>query len=72
MVFSGGISRNWVGVPRRYFRPGKKDPRCACVRSTGPPSDNPDGNTNRGDLDNPNFKEYPDCSQDSISCKIKT
>ena len=34
---SGGVQRNWVGVPRRLFYPGREE-RCACIRTTGPPS----------------------------------
>ena len=34
---SGGVARNWVGVPRQYFTGGRK--RCACVRDVGAASD---------------------------------
>jgi predicted heme/steroid binding protein len=37
-TLSGGIQRDWVGVPRELFQPKTKSYRCACVRATGPPS----------------------------------
>ncbi|CAD5120867.1 DgyrCDS9417 [Dimorphilus gyrociliatus] len=67
---SGGIERNWVGVPRRYFRSGKTEPRCACVRTTGPPSDNRASKSNNGDLDNPNLREYQNCDRLSERCRV--
>jgi len=35
---SGGIQRNWVGVPRQLYIFETKTHRCACVRTEGPPS----------------------------------
>lgn len=69
---SGGIERDWVGVPRELHRKGK-DPRCVCVRNTGPPSNAPDSSEhkNRGDLDHSDLKEYPGCSPNSDSCQVK-
>ncbi|CAK1545206.1 unnamed protein product [Leptosia nina] len=29
---SGGIVRNWVGVPRQMFTPGKDKPKCVCAQ----------------------------------------
>jgi len=29
---SGGVKRNWVGVPRKYTAKGAKETRCACVQ----------------------------------------
>ncbi|XP_040099653.1 neuferricin isoform X2 [Oryx dammah] len=69
---SGGVSRDWIGVPRKLFKPGVK-PHCVCVRTTGPPSDqSPENPThrNRGDLDNPNLGEYPGCPPLSITCSV--
>ena len=34
------MKRNWVGAPRRLFYPGREE-RCACIRTTGPPSIDP-------------------------------
>jgi hypothetical protein len=55
-ICSGGIQRDWVGVPRKYFRPGSPTPRCACVKNIGAPSHNPGvkNHKDNGDLDNPN------------------
>jgi len=68
---SGGVKRVWVGVPRRLYYPGR-EPRCACVRTTGAPSTDPsDESPNRGDLDNPHLKEYTGCSPSSYECRNK-
>ncbi|VDM47922.1 unnamed protein product [Toxocara canis] len=69
---SGGIHREWTGVPRKLFNPGTKTSRCACVKNFGPPMSNypnSDEKGTRGDLDNPNLHEYPGCSPTSNSCK---
>lgn len=31
---SGGIEREWVGVPRRVFKPGQTDFNCVCVQES--------------------------------------
>ncbi|XP_013783549.1 neuferricin-like isoform X1 [Limulus polyphemus] len=69
---SGGIDRNWIGVPRKLYRPGETEPRCACVRTSGPPSGSSDTteHENRGDLDSPLLKEYPNCSPESVTCSL--
>ncbi|CAG5115270.1 unnamed protein product [Candidula unifasciata] len=69
---SGGIARDWVGVPRMYYVAGSSKPRCACVRTTGPPSHDPEStqHKNRGDLDNPNLSIYPNCDEMSESCPM--
>ncbi|GFR72107.1 neuferricin-like [Elysia marginata] len=69
---SGGISRDWVGVPRMYYATGSSKARCACVRTSGPPSYDPQSTSHkdRGDLDNPNLSLYPNCNADSISCPL--
>ncbi|KAM4843977.1 neuferricin isoform 1-T1 [Thomomys bottae] len=69
---SGGINRDWIGVPRKLYKPGTKEPRCVCVRATGPPSDQLDSpvHTNRGDLDDPNLREYTGCPPLSITCSF--
>ncbi len=82
---SGGIDRDWVGVPRQLFMTDKKQYRCACVRNTGPPTapaivyadddnqidTNFDNSNNVGDLNNPRLKQYEGCDQNSFECKIK-
>lgn len=30
---SGGVRRDWRGVPRKFYEPGQSTWRCACVRS---------------------------------------
>lgn len=69
---SGGIKREWEGVPRLYYTAGSNKPRCACVRTTGPPSTdlNQKNHKNRGDLENPNLQVYPNCKPESISCPL--
>ncbi|CAH2003016.1 unnamed protein product [Acanthoscelides obtectus] len=54
---SGGISRDWVGVPRQLYEPGSKSYRCACIS---------DENKELGSI-----KEYDDCDPTSTSCFIK-
>ena len=66
---SGGIKREWGGVPRQYFYKKMKDPRCACIRDSGLNADGQDTG-NRGDLDNPLFKVYENCDPQAIECKI--
>ncbi|XP_062570541.1 LOW QUALITY PROTEIN: neuferricin-like [Saccostrea cucullata] len=67
---SGGIKRDWIGVPRQYFQPGHSQARCACVRDSGPPSLG-SGSSNNGDLDNPNMKIYDGCEPTATSCNFK-
>ncbi|RUS88361.1 hypothetical protein EGW08_003873 [Elysia chlorotica] len=69
---SGGIARDWAGVPRMYFTAGGSKPRCACVRTRGPPSYDmkSQSHKDRGDLDNPNLNLYPNCHADSDSCPL--
>jgi len=54
---SGGIDREWVGVPRQLYEPGSKNYRCACV--------------NDDNLDMGNLKEYEGCDKTSHSCYFK-
>ncbi|XP_076816679.1 neuferricin-like [Clavelina lepadiformis] len=65
---SGGVERDWVGVPRLYHAPGATHARCACVRNTGPPTEGKDMGKNTGDLNSPYMKEYKNCKPDSPSC----
>ncbi|XP_046396960.1 neuferricin isoform X2 [Ischnura elegans] len=63
---SGGILRDWVGVPRKLYVVGSSTPRCVCVRH--PSEKHLDGPS----LSDPQLEEYPGCHKDSISCSIKT
>uniref|UniRef100_A0A0N5C3G9 Cytochrome b5 heme-binding domain-containing protein n=1 Tax=Strongyloides papillosus TaxID=174720 RepID=A0A0N5C3G9_STREA len=67
---SGGIKRDWVGVPRKLFQPSSKSFRCACVKNFGDPLSTPGVKGNRGDLDYPNLGEYESCSSTSNSCRL--
>lgn len=69
-TYSGGIERNWVGVPRKLYTAGSKNHRCACVRTDGPALNQPDSAHSRGDLDNPALREYPGCHSLSHFCAI--
>lgn len=51
---SGGIDRDFIGVPRKFFEVGKSDFRCACV-----PDDRLDDNL---------LKEYDECDSKAIEC----
>ncbi|XP_054715674.1 neuferricin-like [Uloborus diversus] len=68
---SGGIDREWIGVPRELHKKGK-DPRCVCVKNFGPPSgaSADTKSSDRGDLDHPDLKEYPGCLPTSDTCKV--
>ena len=65
---SGGVQRDWAGVPRQLFYPGRQ-PRCACVRSRGPPSTDPGASSDRGDTESPHVKTYSGCRPDSHECR---
>ncbi|XP_011306236.1 neuferricin [Fopius arisanus] len=59
---SGGISRDWVGVPRLFFEePSKPKSRCACV------------NLQSSDFHEhqAKFREYQDCPKISSTCYAK-
>lgn len=51
---SGGIKREWSGVPRKYFEPGHTSFRCACV--------------NEKDLNSSLLKPYENCDPTSDTC----
>lgn len=55
---SGGIERDWVGVPREFYAPGSQSPRCACIKE-----DN---------LDLRNINVYKNCEFNSPSCNIES
>ncbi|CAB3403373.1 unnamed protein product [Caenorhabditis bovis] len=70
---SGGVNREWAGVPRRLRDPSTRTQRCACVKNFGTGLSGVDAvkkSTNRGDLDHPHLKQYPNCSPTANSCKI--
>ncbi|KAJ0180681.1 hypothetical protein K1T71_004085 [Dendrolimus kikuchii] len=55
---SGGISRNWVGVPRQLFTPGEDKPRCVCI--------NLETIHTQGLI-----KEYKNCQSEATSCFVQ-
>ncbi|KAK2586729.1 hypothetical protein KPH14_011764 [Odynerus spinipes] len=59
---SGGIERNWIGVPRMFFENSdSKKYRCVCANL-----DSKEYEENKG-----NFREYNGCAKSSIKCNIK-
>lgn len=72
-ILSGGISRDWTGVPRKLYQPGGKKPQCVCVRTTGPPTGQASSTSHddRGDLDNPSLQEYMGCPPLASSCILQ-
>ncbi|XP_066492317.1 neuferricin [Tiliqua scincoides] len=70
---SGGVSRDWSGVPRKLYEPGSQHSRCVCVRTEGPPSRQLQSSPkdDRGDLDNPSLQEYEGCHPLADWCAIK-
>ncbi|NXX96632.1 NEUFC protein, partial [Centropus bengalensis] len=70
---SGGVSRDWTGVPRKLFQPGSKGSHCVCVRTAGPPwgqvATGPHGD--RGDLDHPQLQEYEGCPRLAQQCVLR-
>ncbi|NXC17583.1 NEUFC protein, partial [Corythaeola cristata] len=69
---SGGVNRDWTGVPRKLYRPGSRGSHCVCVRTTGPPWGQPDSavHSDRGDLDNPQLEEYNGCHPRAEQCVL--
>nr|CAD7597115.1 unnamed protein product [Timema genevievae] len=55
---SGGIQRDWVGVPRMLYEPGSESHRCACIKD-------PTNTPLKGRL-----QEYKDCHPKAASCKV--
>lgn len=61
-LFSGGIDRDWIGVPRKLFdNTSKQDPRCACVKL-----DSKVYEENRAML-----KEYDGCAKYATKCVME-
>lgn len=53
---SGGVKRDWVGLPRSLYSAESNSVRCACVQES--------------ELDDPLLKVYEGCPEDSITCNI--
>lgn len=69
---SGGVDRDWAGVPRKLYTPGQGKARCACVKNFGAPSHDPErqAHDDTGDLTNPNLEEYEGCQPEETSCYL--
>jgi len=57
-TLSGGIQRDWVGVPRELFHPKEGSKRCACMSD--------ETLVAAAAM----IKEYPDCAPTSIECTL--
>ncbi|XP_026227256.1 neuferricin isoform X2 [Anabas testudineus] len=55
---SGGVKRDWAGVPRKLFSPGSTGVRCVCV-------ENPSASE-----EDPNLQKYEGCPPHADSCSI--
>ncbi|XP_034839586.1 neuferricin [Maniola hyperantus] len=53
---SGGVVRDWVGVPRQMYTPGQEKPLCVCV--------------NIDKINSSQLKEYHDCPNTSAECLV--
>ncbi|NXP44314.1 NEUFC protein, partial [Heliornis fulica] len=69
---SGGVQRDWTGVPRKLYQPGSSSSHCVCVRTTGPPWGQPGStqHSDRGDLDDPHLEEYANCHPLAQQCVL--
>ncbi|NXI38332.1 NEUFC protein, partial [Galbula dea] len=69
---SGGVNRDWAGVPRKLYHPAWKGSHCVCVRSTGPPWGHLESteHNDRGDLDHPHLEEYEGCHPQAEQCVL--
>lgn len=62
-ISSGGIERDWIGVPRMLFEsPNSKEYRCACAKL-----DSKEYEETKGML-----REYSQCPKSSTKCVVKT
>ncbi|XP_062392246.1 neuferricin isoform X3 [Sardina pilchardus] len=57
---SGGVKREWVGVPRKLFSPGSSRSRCVCMQPE-----------ELSRADNPNLQEYSGCPVEAESCYVR-
>ncbi|GMT20909.1 hypothetical protein PFISCL1PPCAC_12206, partial [Pristionchus fissidentatus] len=71
---SGGIEREWSGLPRLYLDPATNQKRCVCVKNFGEGLSihAQSSGGNRGDLDHPALETYPNCKDTANSCKIES
>ncbi|XP_014778686.1 neuferricin isoform X1 [Octopus bimaculoides] len=58
---SGGVLRNWVGVPRLMYRPGDSTLSCVCVQLSS---------LTEHEKRSSAIRSYPGCEPTSTSCKV--
>ncbi|KAM6466465.1 neuferricin isoform 1-T3 [Liasis olivaceus] len=70
---SGGISREWSGVPRKLYEPGSSRSYCVCIKTEElfPGQVTSTQLSNQGKLNNPNLQEYKGCHPLSEWCALK-
>ncbi|XP_042298820.1 neuferricin [Sceloporus undulatus] len=66
---SGGVHRDWSGVPRKLYEPGSSHSHCVCVKAQGQPSS--PQMSHRGELENPLLQEYEGCHPLAEWCAVK-
>lgn len=57
-LHSGGVERDWVGVPRKLYSPGSSGPRCVCVEDPSAAAEDP------------NLQNYEGCPPHADSCLV--
>ncbi|AWP00448.1 putative neuferricin [Scophthalmus maximus] len=55
---SGGVMRDWTGVPRKLFSPGSTGVRCVCVEDPSAAEEDP------------NLQKYEGCPPHADSCSV--
>ncbi|XP_061596136.1 neuferricin [Cololabis saira] len=56
---SGGVMRDWTGVPRKRFSPGSSGERCVCVKDPSIAEEDP------------NLQRYNGCPPHADSCPVR-
>jgi len=72
-MYSGGVTRDWAGVPRKLFTPGSGQSRCVCIKDET--SATSDDDEKRVQLQpesepNPKLRLYENCDPRAVSCQI--
>lgn len=77
---SGGVKRDWVGLPKKMFFPGTQESRCACIKSPAErdaeeAKKKKSGKEEPGILyeeeENPLVQDYEGCHTQSVQCFVK-
>lgn len=56
---SGGVERDWTGVPRKLFSPGSSGVRCVCVEDPAAAEEDQ------------NLQKYDNCPPHADSCSVE-